>query len=171
MTDKYQLAENFADAANEFVELVSNPGSSPDVFARALLASLTRLYLAALALSAETDVELHNIEFLKVTKDDWLHIHRNVSGTIGEHDTYWITFDPIFPRNDSGDPCLASLGDDCADIYRDIIRPLSAFNAGQTEILDDIIWEWADTPFQSHWGLHAACAIHTLHWIVFPESA
>ena len=52
-------------------------------------------------------------------------------------------------------------------LHREIIGPLMVFNIGDTTHLDDIIWEWSSTPFQSHWGTHATKAINALHWIVF----
>ena len=53
-----------------------------------------------------------------------------------------------------------------ASLARDV-QPLMVFNDGDTKYLDDIIWEWAFTPFQRHWGIHAIQAINALHWIVF----
>ena len=166
MPEHLQLATDFARIANGYVELVSKPVDDANSFARHLLESLTLLYSAALALPNVADVD-SELDFYRTTDDEWRAVFQNVGDAFGERVHYWLNYDPIYPRDGSGDLVCGSLADDCADIHRDIIGPLSAFNEGNTDRLNDIIWEWSDTPFRSHWGIHATQAINALHWMVF----
>ena len=166
MTDNQQFVTEFAHNANHYVELVTTPAGDPDHFARRLLGSLTRLYSGALLLPHVDEVD-PNHDFCRSTDEEWQRVYKNISDTFGERLHYWCTYDPICPRDGSAEVVGGSLGDDCADIHRDIIGPLVAFNGGDTEHLNDIIWEWSCTPFESHWGVHATQAINALHWIVF----
>lgn len=166
MTDKVQSAQHFADAAAEFITLVSNPPAAPDAFARALLACLCRLYSFALALP-DVAVGSEDPEFPRPTDVERKRICNNVAGMFGEHNVYWFQYDPIYPRDGLEQPVCSLLSHDCAEIYDEIVGPLAAFSDGSTDILDDIIWEWSGISFQSHWGIHATHAIYALHWIVF----
>ena len=166
MPEHLQFATDFARIANRYVELVSNPVDDAHAFARFLLESLTQLYSAALMMPNVVDVD-PELDFHRSTDDEWQAVFQNVGKAFGERDYYWLNYDPIYPRDGSADLVCGSLADDCADIHRDIIGPLMAFNDGDTKHLDDIIWEWSSTRFRGHWGIHATQAINALHWIVF----
>ncbi|EGF24230.1 hypothetical protein RBWH47_02945 [Rhodopirellula baltica WH47] len=122
MADHLQLATDFAHAANRFVDLISNPADSPDTFSLRLLESLTQLYCAALSLPDAADVD-PDLDFHRSTDDEWRTVYQNVANAFGERVHYWLTYDPIYPRDGSGDVVCGSLADDCADIHRDIIGP------------------------------------------------
>lgn len=166
MPENLQLANDFAGIANRYVELVTKPAGDATTFARRLLGSLTQLYSGALALPEVTDID-SGVEFRRSTDNEWWAVYDNVGNAFGERVHYWLNYDPIYPRDGSNALVCGSFADDCADIHRDIIGPLMAFNNADTKHLNDIIWEWSSTPFHSHWGIHASQAINALHWIVF----
>ena len=57
---------------------------------------------------------------------------------------------------------VGSLADDIADIYRDVVSGLRAFQSG---LRAEAIWEWGFN-FRDHWGRHATEAIKALHaWL------
>jgi hypothetical protein len=59
-------------------------------------------------------------------------------------------------------PVTASLADDIADIYRDVVSGLRHYRAGHR---DEAVWQWTFT-LQSHWGGHITGAIRALHcWL------
>ena len=166
MPEQLKLATDFARIATRYVELVSDPVDDAHTFAQRLLESLTQLYSAALVMPYVDDIDL-DFNFHRSTEDEWRTVFQNVGNAFGERVYYWLNHDPIYPRDGSDNIVCGCLADDCADIHRDIIGPLMAFNDGEPKHLNDIIWEWSATPFRSHWGIHAIQAINALHWIVF----
>lgn len=75
-------------------------------------------------------------------------------------DFYHEVFDPLpFPPED---PVVGSLSDDLADIYRDVVTGLRAYEAGRRA---QAVWEWGFN-LRAHWGEHATSAIRALHcWL------
>jgi Domain of unknown function (DUF5063) len=60
-------------------------------------------------------------------------------------------------------PVEGDVADDIADIFRDVVTGLRAFEAGRGAAA---IWEWS-FGFRHHWGRHATGAIGGLHgWLV-----
>jgi hypothetical protein len=82
-----------------------------------------------------------------------------------DKDVYWETFDPY--EHQDHEPVAGSLADDVLDVYRDIRRGLTLWNASQTR---NAIWEWR-FHFDVHWGDHAVDALRALHRAckAFPE--
>lgn len=73
-------------------------------------------------------------------------------------DLYGQVFNPaVVPPEE---PCVGSIADDLADIYRDIAGGLRVFEQGSHAVAAA---EWTLSLY-SHWGAHATGAIHALHW-------
>lgn len=73
-------------------------------------------------------------------------------------DYYGEVFDPtIVPAEE---PVLGSLSDDLADIHRDVMTGLRAYQRGDRA---GALWEWS-FGLQIHWGAHATGAMRALHW-------
>src|SRR5262249_48569314 len=79
-------------------------------------------------------------------------------------DYYAEVFDPsVIPTEV---PVIASIADDIADIYRDVVSGLGAYQVGRRA---QAIWEWR-FGFEHHWGGHATGAIRALHaWLATPS--
>jgi hypothetical protein len=173
MTEKMQFARSFASSANRFIAAVNDPKPRLEDFAPELLGALTDLYRSALALPDTLADNLDvspDIIFSRVNDDEWQRVYDGVGTVMGDLNFYWLQYNPIHPRDGSEKPVCGALGDDCADIYRDIVSPLRVFDSGRFDSIDDIIWEWCDDPFKTHWGLHAVRAMTALHWIVFQNT-
>lgn len=74
---------------------------------------------------------------------------------LGDKDLYWEVFDPYVEAN----PVAGSLAEDVLDVYRDIRRGLTLWDASQ---MQNAIWEWR-FGFDAHWGDHAIDALRALH--------
>jgi hypothetical protein len=74
-----------------------------------------------------------------------------------DKDVYWEVFDPY--EHEDNEPTAGSLADDVLDVYRDIRRGLTLWDASQTQ---NAIWEWR-FHFDVHWGDHAVDALRALH--------
>lgn len=72
----------------------------------------------------------------------------------GRHDIYWEIFDPYVDE----ERVAGSLSDDFLEIYCDLKRGLTSFDAGGHE---DAFWEWR-FHFDHHWGEHAVDALRAL---------
>jgi hypothetical protein len=73
-------------------------------------------------------------------------------------DYYAEVFDPTEIERTA--PGIASLADDLADIYRDIVPGLRSYQRGDHA---SALWEWT-FGLHAHWGAHATVAIRALHW-------
>ena len=92
---------------------------------------------------------------------------RRVSGILGEREEYWVYFDPVCPDDEKEGPIFQSLADDLCDVYRDIAPGLRAWDSGNDEYLESIVFDWETPLFGNHWGLHAVSAMRALHHIVY----
>jgi hypothetical protein len=152
--------ERFAAEAVAFREWAAWGTDAGEVATRNALLRVTRLYLAALELPPAWSQELADQpDAERVGDAEW----RAVFAAAGRLplDYYGTVFDPlIVPPNES--PVIGSLSDDIADIYRDVVSGLWAFEAGRPAAA---LWEWG-FGFRHHWGEHATGAIRALHaWL------
>lgn len=157
MNPDTQSLEPFARTAAEFCawcEQGENAEHEERAAARTALRLLARLYALAL------DLKLHpgaNLDLEGERSDDttWKAVFDRTSALpLG---LYSEVFDPQEVPSEA--PVVGCLGDDLADIHRDLTGGLSLFRAGHVKEAE---WEWC-FHFQTHWGRHAASAIRTLH--------
>lgn len=155
-------------AAQRLRDALVNPVDDRMAAAERLLHCLSGLYAAALVLGpggddfGEPDLD----EAFPVEADELKEVGEKLQTVFGERRWYWLQHDPIFPRDGTEKPVCGDLVDDLLDIYGDIVPALRAWEAG-TNRIDDIVFEWRGTLFQTHWGVHATQAIRALHFIVF----
>jgi hypothetical protein len=72
----------------------------------------------------------------------------------GEHDFYWMFFDPRDPASTVG----GSLSDDLGDIYLDVEEGLRAWDRGDRP---EAVWIWR-FGLDAHWARHAVTALAAL---------
>src|SRR5687768_15773469 len=148
-----ETIENFASLAQKFCAWAEGPpdaASSDDT--RVVLQLLVELYSAALRLPegepAEDEIE-------STSHEEWLRIYRRCASLPVDH--YYEVFNPL--QQTDVEPVGATIGDDLADIHRDLRRGLHRWDAG---LRDAACWEWA-FHFRAHWGHHATGALYALH--------
>ena len=108
---------------------------------------LLALYTAALALPSSPEPGNFDADASPAAPDGWVGFEHR--------DFYWEVFDPY----EEDAPVGGSLTDDVLDVYRDIQRGLSLWDASHRK---EAIWEWR-FHFDAHWGDHAVDAIRALH--------
>jgi hypothetical protein len=88
---------------------------------------------------------------------------RSLRGSIrtklGRYDLYAEVFDP-YNRSDQS-AVIASLSDDLADIYRELVAGLQCYKMRR---FPEAAWEWR-FGLDHHWGWHATGAIRALYWL------
>ncbi len=168
VTSLRDRAELFAVAARRLCNTLLEPPSEKEKAAERLLSELAHVYACALALDLGGDnyQEPDLDEVFPVSADTLALISANVGTIFGASCDYWFQFDPSFTGEPSPEPVVGDLADDFCDIYRDIAPALLAWEAG-AERMDDILFEWRGTSFQTHWGLHALQALRALHLTCF----
>ncbi len=152
----------FAEGARRFERWIHESQSEGSPAAREALRQLVALYSAGLDLpsaflaTTETDQSprLDDAEVDRV---------RTWCARL-PFDLYGEVFDStVMPPEE---PVIGSIGDDIADIYRDVATGLRLFDAGQ---FDAALWEWGFN-FRIHWGQHATDAILAIHiWLASNE--
>jgi hypothetical protein len=126
---------------------------------REALIRLTHLYLAALNLPPSWSAEVADQpEVERVGAEEY----RAVAASCARFplDLYSKVFDPLVVPPE--EPVGATIADDIADIYRDVVTGQRAYQAGRRA---QAVWEWGFN-FRIHWGEHALGAIRALHcWL------
>jgi hypothetical protein len=64
---------------------------------------------------------------------------------------------------------LRKPADDLADVYRDVVPGLRAWDSGDDSLLDEIVFQWVKGGFEVHWGAHAVDALGILHRVVIEQ--
>jgi hypothetical protein len=158
----------FKRAAERLCLLLEQPTPHAQRWAEATLAALALLYASAHALPdwSLPDEWLDVPESLDVSDDEWRQVFDRVHRILGPPTSYWAHFDPSEPSV-PGEPACGDLGDDLADIYRDVKPGVRAWDSGDDRLLPAIVFGWKGPLFESHWGVHAVSAMRALHPIAF----
>ncbi len=155
--------EHFAAEVERFATWADAGSDSGGLAARNGLLHLTRLYLAALELPASAGPDPDAPD---VCVDDATRASVLANAARLPLDFYGEVFDPLpVPAEE---PVVASLTDDIADIYRNVVTGLKHYQAGRRE---EALWQWTFS-LQSHWGEHVTGAIRALHcWLAANEES
>ena len=155
----------FRAAAERFCRLLECRSASADQWVEEILAALARLYACGHALPdfGTTEEAPAMYDEFPVVDEEWQRVFSLVHEILGRQSGYWAYFDPSEPPDSGEQPVFGDLGDDLADIYRDIKPGLRAWEVGLEQYLADIVYEWKFPLFGSHWGVHAVSAMRALH--------
>lgn len=144
---------SFAGVARAYIEWAERAEPSPPAEdGREVLGLLVKLYSAAINLPEGEGAEE---ERESTSQLEWSGIYARCKNL--PCDRYWQIFDPLLLETE--EPVSASIGDDLADIHRDLKRGMSYFVEGDEPAA---AWEWQFN-FRAHWGRHASAAIYALH--------
>jgi hypothetical protein len=151
--------DRFAEEAATFGKWALLGTATGERAVRDALVCITRLYLAALELPPAWSDELADQpDAERIGDEEWAAVFA-AAGRLPLSD-YGEVFDPC--KVPPEEPVVASLADDIADIYRDVVSGLREYQAGRRA---QALWEWG-FGFQHHWGEHATGAIRALHcWL------
>lgn len=155
-----ETVERFVDSAERFCSLIEHHQSlTAWKFVCLCAPCLADLYGAAVPLSL-LSVEIDSAELIEdaFSTDRAKAIDCEIGDKLGRQRLYWEVFDP----REESDPVVGDLGDDLADIYRDVKNGLVAFNKGST---NEAIWHW-QFGFRFHWGDHVVDALRVTHRLV-----
>ena len=142
--------QHFADVANAFCTWAEESSEDQIDQVPAALALLSNLYQLALVLPELFDEQ----DAPEIQDQDWKKVFARFGSMPFNY--YSQFFDPL---EVTGEPTVADLADDLADIWRDLKRGLLLFQAGNVAAA---CWQWRQS-FWSHWGQHATGALHALH--------
>jgi hypothetical protein len=149
--------EKFAREAATFEGwLLAGADRGADAVRECLLRVLD-LYRAGIELPGEWSDELDGSADLEpVGEAEWRKAFEAARRLPLDH--YSEVFNPTATPADA--PVIGSVSDDLADIYRDVVTGLRAYERGDRMAA---VWEWS-FGLHSHWGAHATCAMRALHW-------
>ena len=153
------IAARFAEEVSAFDHWLLSGKDQGTIAARTCLLHLLTLYRTSLELPPEAADEFEQLhETDHVDKEKWREAFKAAARLPFDH--YGMIFDPLIVPPE--EPCIGSLSDDLADIYRDLVSGLRAYERGDRA---EAIWQWR-FGLQHHWGGHATCAIRALHeWL------
>jgi hypothetical protein len=161
----------FVEAARQFCGLMEERPADVKAWVRSLLPALSELYAYALG--------LHNVELIdsndrtltkfEISHDEWRSLYHRLSVQLGHDAWYWMTFEPMKTQVEKAEKVIGNLADDLADVYRDVVPGLRAWNTQDDALLDEIVFQWARGGFEIHWGSHAVDAMGILHRLVMDK--
>ncbi len=146
--------ERFALASSAYCEWCESKPDSATNEARVALRRLSGLYALALDLELPTDI-VGADGGERVSDDAWRDVFDRCAALPFSY--YSEVFDSSVTSAE--EPVIGDLGDDIADIYRDIMAGLSLYREGHFASAE---WEWCHS-FRHHWGRHATGAVRALH--------
>lgn len=145
--------DRFADLAKHFCAWAEHePAGTEAEETRAVLQMVAELYAAALTLP---EGEAPEGEGESTAQEEWLRIYRRCASL--PIDMYDSVLDPLELVDAATG--VGSIGDDLADIHRDLRRGLHWYEEGRAA---NAAWDWS-FHFRVHWGRHATGALSALH--------
>jgi hypothetical protein len=150
----------FVAAANEFCKYAEHSSElGGDELLKILQRILPFMYLKASLLPVfEPYFEDGNEKF--VTESDWFRIHDGLRSKFGKANDYLEVFDEKV--NDTGEPVVASIAEDMADIYQDLRNFLLLYQTGTNEVMNDALWE-CRMNFENYWGQKLLNSMRAIH--------
>jgi hypothetical protein len=153
--------DEFVALADEYCEFIENRANlEPEAFIRRAAHVLPRLYAAGSQLPL-VDFDEDKLESDAVSREEHREITKSIDGKLGNAATYWDVFDPY----EREEPVANTLGDDLADIYRDLKNNLVLYRQGTRLAILSAVWEWR-FGFAVHWGKHLTGAMRAVHQIL-----
>jgi len=159
-----RIVVEFVAVANEFCKYAER---APEIKGGDLLRILQRIlplmYLKASLLPVpEPFFEDGNERF--VTEENWNRIHRSFRQQFGSADDYPEIFNEKY--EETGEPVIACISEDLADIYQDIKNFLILYQTGTREVMNDAVWE-CRTNFENYWGQKLVNALKAIHRFIY----
>lgn len=150
-------AESFASVASDFCNWCESATESQEFSALVAADHMSTLCRLGLTLGMPDSAEADGEDTI-VPDGDWRRVFERCSSLPFSY--YRVVFDPH--ESEGAEPVLGDLGDDIADVYRDLSQGLCKFRSGRVEEAER---DWC-LAFWSHWGRHSASAFYALHcWI------
>jgi hypothetical protein len=145
----------FADTVRAYCQWAEGEPASQEAEAKTARLYVARLYAQALELSTTANWDG---DAPTISHDVWLSVFKRFASLPVSY--YGECLDPL--EVPASDTCLGDLGDDLADIWRNLKCGLDVFDSGEIE---GAVFEWEQS-FRIHWGMHAASALYILQrWI------
>ncbi|HEY5790304.1 MAG TPA: DUF5063 domain-containing protein [Gammaproteobacteria bacterium] len=162
-----QEAGRMADLARNFCTLIEGIGEHRDPgWLRDVFQLLPQLHVAVVSLEENGDARASESE---AALDERLHpgddldsrfeLYTRVRSELGDHDGYWLEFDPV---GDAHADMSGSLADDLVDIYHDVRRGLELLEAAPEGAAKVATRHWKRT-YRLHWGQHLVDAERHLY--------
>ena len=154
----------FVTVAGEYCGFSENIANfSRKEFIEKSLKLLPLLYLKSTLLpKIESINDVVNEKF--VAEHDWVFIKENISQKLGSYDSFIEVSDLMNPT--TIDSTSLSISECFADIYQDLRDFISLYQLGETESMNDGLWE-CKLNFEQSWGQKILGVLANFHQIYF----
>lgn len=161
--------KTFAEAASSFCGIIErrsrlNKREFVHRCAEAVPKILSR-FMTLLDVETRRDLNIATVEQRRFRVPDkrWWELFRSLSRKLGRSNGYHEVFDPYLLEKD--DPVHASLGDDLADIYRDLKQGVSFYQQGDELSQQTAVYLWK-LNMRIHAANHCASAVRALSSLI-----
>lgn len=157
-----QVILQFAEVAENFCFIIDNHDNfSPKEFVYKIADLLIHIYSTGLSLPEVKSFDFDQENSERITAIECTKICKEISQKLGKYNFYWNIFDPF----EKSEPGCQMLGDDLADIYRDLKSGLMAYRRGTKTDINLAHWEWR-FGFYNHFGDHITDSLRALNRII-----
>jgi hypothetical protein len=162
------MTTEFADVARRYCAFIEN---CRDLSAGQLITRvaplLAELYLQGLMLPEGPPAdEEFNVDL--VSTEAHAEIMHAIDDQLGHYYAYWNIFNPLQEPAGDNSPYQWGIGDDLADIYRDMKNCLSIYDIGTEASRREAVWQWR-LGLAMHWGRHLVDSLCAIHALLFTE--
>lgn len=148
------LVRNFDGLARRYFALIEGGPSDREEWLGDVEVALADLYATALRLPLTDPTDDEPPE----SSVNQRELMTKLAEKIGvDYGFYRFVFDPL---GDIDEVVGGTIADDLVSVYADL-KVGSDMLAASTA-LEDVVWEW-QLQFRTHWGRHAAAALHAIH--------
>ena len=149
--------ERFLSVARRFEEWAAHGTDQGMDAAQNGLRLIAQLYAAGLELPGLSDEVEPDFEESLVSEAEWLQVFKHSARLPFQY--YSEVYNPL-PVPSDEEPVVGDIGDDIADIFRDVVGGIRLFDRGQES---GAVWKWG-FDLHYHWGEHATSAMRALFW-------
>lgn len=121
---------------------------------------LPLLYLKTLLLPVEIEMQSDEEVEMSVTEEQYEILKLNIANLLADQDDYLEVFHQDMPYSDT--PILASISENLADIYQDIMNFISVYRRGLPETMNDALFVCKEN-FHDFWGQNLVNVLRALH--------
>ncbi len=99
-----------------------------------------------------------------VTEEDWMQVQQSISRTLGKFDIFTEVHEPIAQQDEES--LSVSLSECYADIYQDLADFIQVYRMGDTDMMNDALWECKQN-FEQYWGPKLLVLVNNIHNIIY----
>lgn len=162
------MTVEFADVARRYCNLIEN-GDKLTAGELVIQAAplLAELYMQGLRLP-EGPPAAEDFDAEPVSTKANFKMAQAIDKKLAHYCAYWGIVAPFQSPTGENSPLQGTIGDDLADIHRDLKYGLAIYDIGTEQSSQEAVWQWR-FGLANHWGEHLVSCLYAIHYLLFKE--